>query len=104
MKITIKNNKLYLYDGRVIDIRDENIEIEVEENVQNKCIKYLPIGGIFNLNGIKLKVVEDKEHDCSKCFFDKDTCEYLQLEGNIPRCNGDFRQDKKDVYFKEVNQ
>lgn len=44
-------------------------------------------------------VVEGRESKCDLCVF-KDRCEDMK----IPRCSKFVREDRKDVYFKEVNQ
>lgn len=70
--------------------------------------KNLEIGNTFELGGIKIRVVENKNKNnpCGRCYFDSSQfdCYTLCDSDIIPECNGVCRTDKKDVIFEEVKK
>lgn len=58
------------------------------------------LGATFECDGVWLKVIDDSdEQGCDKCYFD--------LQGKICKdypCTHDFREEKNDVRFEELNQ
>lgn len=46
---------------------------------------------------IILKVVENKNGDCEGCFFEGGLCTILDCEAN-------YRDDHKDVIFKQITE
>lgn len=66
--------------------------------------KNLPLDSTFQLGNVKLKVAEDiGDNGCRGCFIaDTDLeCSELKGIGAIPECCGGFREDGKEVVFKE---
>ena len=68
----------------------------------------LPVGARFRFRDTLFEVVEANEGrtnpwGCSKCAFNKEGMEEVCL---IMKCDGydDCRQDKKYIYFKEVEE
>ena len=65
------------------------------------------IGEVFhgNYTNIKAKVVEVEKgvfgEECSLCVF-SDTCK--ESDNDKGECQGEFRNDGKDVYFIEVDE
>ena len=61
----------------------------------------LAIGTKFYFNDELVEVVECKKHGgCSECIFDCESaecCFYFE-------CNSCDRKDKKDVYFKKIEE
>lgn len=58
------------------------------------------IGSIIEVNGVKLRVEEDVHVDCTGCAGN--TCFDL-LCCDSPACSCIFREDKKNVIFKKVD-
>ena len=61
------------------------------------------IGEQFDYNGVTLEVAKSpKGHPCCDCYFLlKDCYAALDKTGN---CSDTFRNDKRNVYFKEVKK
>lgn len=58
------------------------------------------IGETFEYEGKELEVKEVEENICNSCFFNAIcTTKTMKLSGE---CDGDFREDKKNVIFVEV--
>lgn len=57
------------------------------------------VGEIFELNGKKYQVIEDVEFDCKNCSFDSTTCWHFDLD-----CMSQYREDKKSVNFKLIEE
>ena len=60
-----------------------------------------PIGEIFNLYEVKLQVVENKT--CKGCFFDGKEC-YNIYDDNAGSCYAKYRDDRKNVIFKQIDK
>ena len=62
------------------------------------------IGEIFTLKGVKLKVVESKENDCTGCYFfdERTACSFPWVRNAIGFCNPFFRKDMTYVIFKRI--
>lgn len=58
-----------------------------------------PIGEVFRCGKVKLKVVENKT--CEGCFFDGKEC-YNIYDDNAGRCYSKYRDDRKNVIFKQI--
>lgn len=63
----------------------------------------LPVEETFTLGNRKFRVCKEV-NGCSRCFFNRHGifCAELQELIMIPLCQNCFREDKKDVYFEEV--
>ena len=61
------------------------------------------IGEIFDCNGTKLEVVEEKEITCEGCYFiDSRFCRNGDVLDIAGYCFSSVRKDKKDVIFQKV--
>lgn len=68
-----------------------------------KRYKEIPIGGIGLIENIRVEVKKYLFTDwCEKCCFSL-TAGYLD-PCPIKKCSARFREDKKDVYFVEVDK
>lgn len=68
----------------------------------------LPVGSKFHF-GNKLVEVVESENECSKCAFHKRIFSSRDYDEYFPccyamNCSSVERKDKKDVYFKEVEE
>lgn len=63
--------------------------------------KEFKVGEVFQCGLIKLKVLEEDENSCLRCFFNRT---YLcgNMNDLIGSCYDDERQDKKNVVFVKV--
>lgn len=67
-----------------------------------KKFRNLGIGETFELRGRKIAVSKGNG-SCVGCFYaGKHTCNFLMMIASIPECNRNYREDGKDVIFKEV--
>ena len=57
------------------------------------------IGSIIEVNGVKLRVEEDVHVDCAGCAGNT----RFDLCCDSPICSFIFREDKKNVIFKKVD-
>lgn len=72
------------------------------------------VGEVFELNGKKYVAVERQfnEMSCAKCAFGERTMSRTKIKCSIVSktaiklgsCSGIFREDKKDIYFKLVEE
>lgn len=65
--------------------------------------KYItrPLGEIFEVKGIKLKVVKHKT--CEGCYFEG-IAECLNYRGNTGYCGKLVRDDNRNVIFKRIEE
>lgn len=66
------------------------------------------IGNIYEKESKKIKVIEGEKGSCEGCMY-KTKLKYISLcEGQDllidGECMGEFRRDKRDIYFKEVEE
>lgn len=66
----------------------------------------LGVGEIFQLGYRKFKVIENEKKLCGKCCFKNNKLEGFCLEMMeelfLPECCSEYRKDKKNVIFMEV--
>ena len=98
-KCTLKSKKLSGECDR--DWRnDKKSVIFVEQQEKIEEIKERKVGEIFEYEGKKLKVEEKVSSDCYGCFFDE---QHIPCSKNaLGYCGSEFRTDKKEVIFVEV--
>lgn len=69
-----------------------------------KEFRNLEVGKKFELRGRKI-IVSEGAGSCDGCLYrGKDTCQFLMMAAIIPECNSNYREDGKDVIFKEVEE
>lgn len=65
-------------------------------------------GETFTLGSRKYQVIEKEDLNCEFCSFSTTfcscSCSELRIEGFIPNCDSEQRNDNENVIFMEVNQ
>ena len=63
-----------------------------------------PIGDIFDFDGVRLEVVNEKYFSCEMCYFheEKIPCIRQRIINAVGRCNAFNRKDLEFVIFKKI--
>lgn len=68
-----------------------------------KDFENLEVGKTFEYYGNTFIVRKGEEcSECVFCDFGASTCYRLTKNNDIPACTKNYRKDKQDVYFEEV--
>ena len=69
-----------------------------------KSKNYMPVGTVFEKNGRLYTVEESKLNSCHGCAFYNITSNgYPECKGISLPCDGDYREDRKNVVYKPFN-
>lgn len=67
-----------------------------------KEFRNLGVGETFKLRSKKIIISESTGSCDGYLYRGKDTCQFLMMAAIIPECNGNYREDGKNIIFKEV--